>query len=1053
MSDSTLPAGGTDRDLLLGVLALQLDFFTRDDFHSALHAWGDGRRGPLGEFLVEHNLLTPRRRALLEDVVCEYLAQHGMDVAQGLSAACAAREAPLDLDALATPAVRATLATLASAPPGTLRGSSSPNGAFPAPACPPSDRRFRVLRPHARGALGEVFLAHDEELNREVALKEIQSPYAHHPDSRARFLLEAEITGSLEHPGVVPVYSLGAYPDGRPFYAMRFIKGESLHDAITRFHLADTPDRDPSERALSLRALLTRFVAVCNAIDYAHSRGVIHRDIKPGNVMLGPYGETLVVDWGLAKAFNQPMTPDSTELPVHPTMSGSTAATMLGQAVGTPAFMPPEQAAGRVDQMKPASDIYSLGATLYNLLTGTYPYSGTGTEVLRQVKEGRFPPPRQVNRLVPAALDAVVRKAMAFHPDDRYASVHELAEEVERWLADEKVLAHRESPVGRGLRWMRHHRPYVYAAAALVLATLVGLLGVVWAVNQERKKTADERDNAKYNLALAKKAVDECFQLAKESPLLQQERMQDVRKLLLEKALPFYEQFSIQKPDDEALLFEKGRNYFRVGYITETIGRKDQAIKWYEQARAALAELLRRDGANDDYRLDLGRVTDNLGVLQRDTGRRQEALASLNQARELRQTLVDKHPESPLYLSDLALTCNNLGVLHRDRKEPREALACYEQALGIFRKLAKDRPGDDRLQADLAATLHNLGRLQAESEEPEEAGKAYEQAREIRLRLAKKQPEATRPRADLASTLLNLGALLSPRPDEAAKARAYFVEALALCEAIVKDRPEVPEYQWSLGLACTSLGAELWHGKEYPKAIALHERAVKILEGLVKQHDEEGEYRVTLAGATLNLGHALRDDGQVVQALACFGRAIAQAQELLKRAPEQPEGRDLLRKAHLGRAEALVKQRRYRDALGDFALALERTRPGDDDHVNIRALRASALAKAGDHGRAVQEVDDLLRAPGAKGDLLYNLACVCGLAAKSAQEAGEAKLAERYAVKAVELLLRAKLKGLFRDGAMVEHMKGDEDLASLRQREDYKRFLAELEAEHKKPGK
>ena len=149
-------------------------------------------------------------------------------------------------------------------------------------------------------------MARDEELHREVALKQILDRHADDPHSRARFLVEAEITGKLEHPGVIPVYGLGHDPSGRPFYAMRLVKGESLKEAVARFHRAEGPGRDPRERALALRRLLGRFIAVCNTIAYAHSRGVIHRDLKPGNVLLGPFGETLVIDWGLAKVVGRP---------------------------------------------------------------------------------------------------------------------------------------------------------------------------------------------------------------------------------------------------------------------------------------------------------------------------------------------------------------------------------------------------------------------------------------------------------------------------------------------------------------------------------------------------------------------------------------------------------------------------------------------------------------------------------------------------------------------------------------------------------------------------
>src|SRR5205807_8953608 len=189
-----------------------------------------------------------------------------------------------------------------------------------------------ILRPHAKGGLGEVFVAEDTELHREVALKEIQARYAHDLDSRTRFLLEAEITGGLEHPGIVPVYGLGQYGDGRPFYAMRFIKGDSLKEAIERFHQAKAAGRDCGERNLELRQLLGRFVDVCNAVAYAHSKGVLHRDLKPGNILLGKYGETLVVDWGLAKALGKAEGGETVESPVEPISGSGSAPTQMGTA-------------------------------------------------------------------------------------------------------------------------------------------------------------------------------------------------------------------------------------------------------------------------------------------------------------------------------------------------------------------------------------------------------------------------------------------------------------------------------------------------------------------------------------------------------------------------------------------------------------------------------------------------------------------------------------------------------------------------------------------------
>src|SRR5262249_11176450 len=206
--------------------------------------------------------------------------------------------------------------------------------------------------------------------------KQRRVPHADDPASRARFLLEAEVTGRLEHPGVVPVYGLGTSDQGRPFYAMRFVRGQSLKEAIDRFYQADEhPGRDPAERTLALRQLLGRFIDVCQAIAYAHSRGVIHRDLKPANILLGPYGETLVVDWGLAKVVGRddPPPQPAAELTLRPASHSGSSETVAGTAMGTPAYMSPEQAEGRLERIGPASDIYSLGATLYCLVTGRPP--------------------------------------------------------------------------------------------------------------------------------------------------------------------------------------------------------------------------------------------------------------------------------------------------------------------------------------------------------------------------------------------------------------------------------------------------------------------------------------------------------------------------------------------------------------------------------------------------------------------------------------------------------------------------------------------------------
>jgi formylglycine-generating enzyme required for sulfatase activity len=478
-----MPDATADRNLLFGVLTLQMDFISRDELIAAMNAWVLDKGRPLGQVLIDRGALNAADRAWLEAGVERHLARHGNDPQQSLAALSSGNPLGPDLRPISDTDLQTSLAQPSGPAP-----ARDPN-ATGADRASPAGRRFLILRPHARGGLGEVFVARDEELRREVALKEMQERHAHNPDSRARFLLEAEVTGGLEHPGVVPVYGLGTYADGRPFYAMRLIRGESLKDAIDRFH-REKAALAGGERTLRLRQLLGRFVYVCQAVAYAHSRGVLHRDLKPANILLGQYGETLVVDWGLAKVLGRAEA-DTAEGPLRPSLSGDATITQTGAALGTPAFMSPEQAAGRLDQLGPASDVYSLGATLYCLLTGRPPFAeGAVGAVLARVQRGDCPRPRELDRRVHPALEAICRRAMALRPGDRYASPLALADDLERWLADEPVSAYREPAAARLARWGRRHRTLV-AVAAFVLLTLAGAAvvgGLVVGREQERAR-------------------------------------------------------------------------------------------------------------------------------------------------------------------------------------------------------------------------------------------------------------------------------------------------------------------------------------------------------------------------------------------------------------------------------------------------------------------------------------------------------------------------------------------------------------------------------------
>jgi serine/threonine-protein kinase len=450
-------------NLLVGLLALQNSFISRDELLTAFTGWAKDKARPLGQILLARGALDKHRHALLDALVSEHLKLHGGDPEKSLAALSSIGSVRDDLSQIADSEILASL-THVSAP--RLDETADPyrtatHSVVGAPSA--IGTRFRVLRTHARGGMGEVFVARDIELNRDVALKEMQERFADDPDSRARFEFEAEITGGLEHPGIVPVYGLGHAADGRPFYAMRFIRGDSLKEAVWRFHKAEKQiGRDRSRSALELRALLGRFIDVCDAVAYAHSRRVLHRDLKPDNIMLGKYGETLVVDWGLAKTLesNEPETwAERSELPLKPAAGSALEPTVAEARKGTPAYMSPEQAGGRLDQLGHRSDVYGLGATLYHLLTGHAPFEGEEIrELYRKILAGKFPRPRSLNPRASPALEAVCLKAMALEPQHRYESVLFLKADLERCLADETVSAWREPLLIRTGRWMRRHK-------------------------------------------------------------------------------------------------------------------------------------------------------------------------------------------------------------------------------------------------------------------------------------------------------------------------------------------------------------------------------------------------------------------------------------------------------------------------------------------------------------------------------------------------------------------------------------------------------------------
>jgi eukaryotic-like serine/threonine-protein kinase len=1044
-----------DRNLLFGVLAMQMNFVSREALIAAVSMWVLDKSKPLDRVLVEQGALAADERDLLDPLIRKHLERHGGDPERSLAAVGALGATRDDLARVADPELHASLAHLAT--------TTGPDGA-PTLILPltlgtstSSGLRFRILRLVAKGGLGEVFVARDEELRREVALKAIQEKHADDPVSRSRFRLEAEITGQLEHPGIIPVYGLGSDDQGRPFYAMRFIRGESLKDSIARFHQSESSARDPGERTLALRELLGRFIDVCNAMAYSHGRGVLHRDLKPANVMLGPYGETLVVDWGLAKVAGQS---GSTEVGTvdgtpRPESGNDCDATQPGAWLGTPAYMSPEQAAGRIDMLGPSSDIYSLGATLYHLLTGRSPFENEDVfATLMKVRQGAFPSPRSINGRIPRALEAICLRAMALEIADRYPSAKALADDVKHWLADEAVSSHREPPIARLARWSRRHRAEVAGLAAILVTAVTALSISTVLISREAARKEEQRQLAEKNFGLARDAVDRMLTEVAEVDLADVPQMQQVRKRILEKARQFYQQFLKQKGTDASVLREAGRAHLRLGQIGELLGDHVEAERAYRRGLDLLTPLVRDDHDPPEILADLARGRDELGMLLKKANRFKESETLLRSALQLRERLAADHPRDPAHQQGLADSRYHLAALFSRLRGMRdEDEASYREALRVQESLvagSRDRP---EFRGKLARYLNNLALLLASTGRVVEAEEKYRESVSILTPLVSAPLPAPGDRWQLARSYANLAMLLrsSGRPDEAVTA---CLQARTLQQALRADFPDVLDYQHELASILNNLGLLRKEAGRLDDALSAFREAIELQYSLVAGSLQRPDYRLSLAVTRLNLASVL-ESTDVREATRIYRDALSVQEHLTADFPDVAEyqsaqGRTLYSLARLQLGEggdgAVVLLDR---AIRQHRLALEND-PRDRavreflrDDFSVLCL---ALLRSVAHERAAKTAEEL---PKILPDDLSEYLRAAAFLVESADSASSdpvltdarrKEVAESYAVRAVGLLRQAADRRLLADPDALRI----KELAPLRSREDFERLRQSL---------
>jgi serine/threonine protein kinase len=880
--------------------------------------------------------------------------------------------------------------------------------------------RYTLSHVHARGGIGQVWLARDGSMGRDVAMKEIRADRSAGAQVWTRFVEEARITGQLEHPGIVPVYEVGRRKgDRNPYYTMRFVRGKTLAEAIRAVRSARAGGGDP----LAERRLLEAFVSICQTLAYAHARGVIHRDLKTANVVLGDYGEVIVLDWGLAKLIDDPNSTSSqaadAETAARAAATADTPAddaTRLDKVEGTPAYMAPEQAAGWVHKIDARTDVYGLGAILYEILTGRPPYERAELkEMLRRVRQDPPAAPRSVDPTAPPALEAVCLKALSKPPEARYQTAEALGDEVRRWLADEPVLAFPEPWTKRLSRWAKKHRTAVAAAAALVGTSIVALSVGYVLVRAERDEAARSRD-------FARGAVDTMYTDVAEDWL--EDHVDATQRRFLEEARAYYADFARRDAGTPEMILATARAHHRVGEVERKLGRNAEAEAAYAEAIRRLTPLAKDDS---EARRQLARTEARLGALRVAQGQLEEGdrlLAGAIAALEPFAAPPGAGAEAKL---DLARARDLRGEALRLARKNAEAAAEHEAAIADLRPLLQARPDDVAARKELGRALTNLGYLRSELPDGAAAGRAaLEEALAVQRPLLQQFPTIPRIRQDHGLTATRLG-ILQRDAGQVEEAEASYRAALDDFRRLATDFPARPEYRRELSRSFNNLATLLQADRARPlDALAVYAEAVPVLRALADEVPDEPKPLRDLAITTANMGSAHMQLGQLDEAARRFDEAGALYDRLVGRFPDVPDNvarhasllaqRAGLEKAlrRLDEAESLLA--RARGMLDGLVAAHPDTLAYRADRAGLLAVLGEVLARMGPARRAdalaayaaaEADCDELLRLePGSAahrstlGSVLANLS---DLETLPADDPAELPARERVARRALAL--------------------------------------------------
>jgi tetratricopeptide (TPR) repeat protein len=730
-------------------------------------------------------------------------------------------------------------------------------------ARPTSPAGFNLLDVVGRGGMGVVYRANDLTLGREVAVKILQPRFAPESSAATRFIEEARVTAQLQHPGVPAVYQVGRLDDGRPFLAMKLIKGQTLDVLLKGGGSIDA---------------LAVFESISQAVGYAHAHGVIHRDLKPANVMVGAFGEVQVMDWGLSKVVSpsgkgqsaNPADPQATlgaMTEIGTVRDSDEQLTQAGSVLGTPAFMAPEQAAGEVERIGVRSDVFGLGAILCAMLTGRPPFEGETIESIRlNAVRGRTQ--NAFARLDASGADpdviALCKRCLAFEPADRPADADEVATTVSnlRRAADDRARQAERDKLAADMRRRAFRRGAFIVSGVLMLGIAGTVFGLVRAEGAKRQAQAAEDAT----LAELREWTDEVGNLIKGRPELRRDEEKSIEKITAR-----WRSFAERRGDDERSQLIRAEGHYRLARLWYALGKHADERRDLEISKSILLPLAAKSSASNRCLSLLATTHLSMGILiGTEGGKAGDSLAEYERARALYEDVIQREPDEPKHVRSLVMVFNQLAIMLRNVDRMPEVLDAYRKAIRLGDRLVEEYPDNVDYRIGSAFPLSNLGEELLLANKVDEALSYLVRARDITAPLV----DGSEPPADAmfigAIARENLAqALESLKRDDDAKAE--WTNATEIGRRLAERYPNVPLYRVMFGRVATKFGAFLHRRGDSEAALPLYGRAIDMLTPVLGRIVEVagGLYEAHAARAA-----ALHDLARYAEAIKDWDRAI-----------------------------------------------------------------------------------------------------------------------------------------------------------------------------------